>query len=269
MDNKKVFRLICVVLVQIAVLDIVLGVLVLKKASGSKNAIKEDYVAHSSGTSVQQSTVGKAKTSQVKIRELIYKSPEQRIASLIYKKPVTLYYPNPDSVKNFSLFKRDLLSLVYTKPVILYSTDQKPENISQKYLSLIYRKPLFNTSDTGDIKLMADEPLMQDYIATAYDLSYESCGKLPGHREYGITFSGKKAVKGRTVAVDPNLIPIGSLVYVKFSKPYQQMTGWYTAEDTGSKIKGKIIDIFLGESALKEAREFGRRKVEIMVVNSQ
>jgi hypothetical protein len=116
MNNKKVLRLICVVLVQIAILDIVLGFLVIKKASGSKNAAKENSVEHSSGTSVQQSTLREAKVSQVKSRELIYKSVEERIASLVYKKPVTLYYSNPDSVNNISLFKRNFLSLIYSKP---------------------------------------------------------------------------------------------------------------------------------------------------------
>ncbi|HEX3029348.1 MAG TPA: 3D domain-containing protein [Clostridia bacterium] len=104
-----------------------------------------------------------------------------------------------------------------------------------------------------------------DFIATAYDLSYRSCGKYPGHPAYGITFSGTKAVKGRTIAVDPEVIPLGSKVYVEFPKEYQNLDGWYVAEDTGNKVKGKIIDVFLGKSALKEAMEFGRRKVKLKI----
>lgn len=269
MENKKILRLICVVLVQIAVIDIILGILVIKKNGGNKNTAKPNSIVHSSETTSHKSNGKDTKASEIKNRQFIYKCVEEKIASLIYKKPVTLYYPNPDSSNSFSLFERNLLSLIYSKPINAYSSNQKIPNLNQKYLSLIYHKPMFNSSDTGDIKLAADEPFMQDFIATAYDLSYESCGKYPQHREYGITFSGKKAVKGRTVAVDPSIIPLGSLVYIKFPMPYQQMTGWYTAEDTGSKIKGKIIDIYLGESALKEARQFGRRNVEIMVVNSQ
>ncbi len=269
MENKKLLRLICVVLVQIAVIDIILGILVIKKNGGNKNTAKQNSIVHSSDTTVHQSSRKEAKASEVKNRQLIYKSVDEKIASLIYKRPVTLYYPNPDPSNNFSLFEGNFLSLIYSKPIRTYFSKKENPNFNQKYLSLIYRKPLFNITDTGDIKLAADEPFMQDFVATAYDLSYESCGKYPQHREYGITFSGKKAVKGRTVAVDPSIIPLGSLVYIKFPMPYQQMTGWYTAEDTGSKIKGKIIDIYLGESALIEARQFGRRNVEIMVVNSR
>lgn len=104
-----------------------------------------------------------------------------------------------------------------------------------------------------------------DFIATAYDLSYQSCGKYPGDPAYGITFSGTKAVKGRTIAVDPEVIPLGSKVYVEFPNEYRNLNGWYLAEDTGKKVKGKIIDIFMGKSALKEAMQFGRRKVKLKI----
>jgi len=33
--------------------------------------------------------------------------------------------------------------------------------------------------------------------ATAYDLSYESCGKTRDHPEYGITYTGTRAKLGR------------------------------------------------------------------------
>jgi len=44
--------------------------------------------------------------------------------------------------------------------------------------------------------------------------------------------------EGRTIAVDPKLIPKGSLVFI-------EGWGYYIAEDTGSAIEGKRIDIFL------------------------
>ncbi|MCX7923937.1 MAG: 3D domain-containing protein [Clostridia bacterium] len=105
-----------------------------------------------------------------------------------------------------------------------------------------------------------------DFIATSYDLSYESCGKYPSHPAYGITFSGKKAVKGRTIAVDPDVIPLGSKVYIKFPEKYSHLDKWYIAEDTGSKVKGKILDVFFGESAFYEMEKFGSQKVKVRVV---
>ncbi len=75
--------------------------------------------------------------------------------------------------------------------------------------------------------------------ATAYDLSFESCGKYPDHPQYGITRSGTRARPG-VVAVDPRVIPLGAKLYVEYldgSKDY----GLASAEDTGGAIKGKKL----------------------------
>lgn len=106
------------------------------------------------------------------------------------------------------------------------------------------------------------------FTATAYDLSYESCGKYPDNPAYGVTYSGSRAVKGRTVAVDPGVIPIGSDVYIEFPSQYSYMDGWYIAEDTGRKVKGKVIDIFMGEAASHDMEKFGRRTVNVKVLYS-
>ncbi|PAB58062.1 3D domain-containing protein [Anaeromicrobium sediminis] len=98
--------------------------------------------------------------------------------------------------------------------------------------------------------------------ATAYDLSYESCGKNPGDKYYGITRSGTKARPG-VVAVDPRVIPLGSKLYVKAldgTKDY----GFASAEDTGGAIKGNKIDLFIADS--KEVYKYGRRPVMVYVL---
>jgi 3D (Asp-Asp-Asp) domain-containing protein len=108
--------------------------------------------------------------------------------------------------------------------------------------------------------------------ASAYDLSLASCGKELDHPEYGITRTGTRAKRGRTIAVDPRVIPLGRKVYIVFPKQYSHMNGIYVAEDTGRKIKGYRIDIFWGEDGAgekqirREARAFGRRKVEIYLL---
>ncbi|MBF0318906.1 MAG: 3D domain-containing protein [Nitrospirae bacterium] len=87
-----------------------------------------------------------------------------------------------------------------------------------------------------------------EFEVTAYEPSAKSCGKWA---KFGITRSGTTPNRLRTVAVDPKVIPIGSLVYI-------EGIGWRVAEDTGSRVKGKIIDVFF--ESVKEAREFGRQK---------
>lgn len=71
----------------------------------------------------------------------------------------------------------------------------------------------------------------------------------------GITATGTVATT-QTIAVDPKVIALGSIVYI-------EGMGWYKAEDKGGAIKGNRIDIFMGD--YKKAREFGRKKVRVKV----
>ncbi len=106
------------------------------------------------------------------------------------------------------------------------------------------------------------------FTATAYDLSFASCGKDPSHPQYGITASGVdlkgKSLDDKFIAVDPKVIKLGSVVYIEFFEPYQHLTGYYTAVDTGGAIKGNRVDIFFGSGDVSQAvKNFGRRQVKI------
>ena len=65
-------------------------------------------------------------------------------------------------------------------------------------------------------------------------------------------------VNSRVIAVDPRVIPLGSLVEV-------QGLGVYVAGDTGGAIKGNIIDIHY--PTVSQALSWGRRSVKIRVIN--
>lgn len=60
-----------------------------------------------------------------------------------------------------------------------------------------------------------------------------------------------------TIAVDPKVIPMGSIIDVPGY-------GVGIAEDTGGLIKGEIIDLFMETE--KEAIQWGRRLVKIRVI---
>ena len=111
---------------------------------------------------------------------------------------------------------------------------------------------------------------------TAYDLSEASCNKGMSHPDYGITASGV-SLKGQTlesaraIAVDPNIIPLGSKVRLQFDDPkWQHLNGVYTAVDTGGAIKGNHIDLFFGDfqsaTPSREAMDFGRRTAKLAVI---
>lgn len=137
---------------------------------------------------------------------------------------------------------------------------------NNSFFSDIYQRIYQNSGQPRDIRLPDDIVEEDDFKITAYDLSYECCGKYPDDPEYGITFSGKKAVKGVTIAVDPEIIPIGSNVYIELEDQYSYLNGWYVAEDTGEKVKGNIIDIFFGKTAFYLMEKFGRRNAKVKII---
>lgn len=100
------------------------------------------------------------------------------------------------------------------------------------------------------------EPKKLKVIATAYTAGSESTGKTPEHPGFGITFSGWKADIG-VIAVDPEVIPLGSIVYVPGY-------GYAIALDRGSAIEGNRIDLFFHDP--QKALEWGVKEVEIIVI---
>lgn len=60
-----------------------------------------------------------------------------------------------------------------------------------------------------------------------------------------------------TVAADPNVLPMGSLIYIVG-------LGIGMVQDTGTAIKGMRIDICF--TTMDEAMEFGRQKVKVIVL---
>jgi len=101
------------------------------------------------------------------------------------------------------------------------------------------------------------------FLLTGYDLSVDSCGKAPSHPAYGITKNGTDLVglnaSHRLMAVDPTVIPLGTSVYVDFPQEIRylemidgnivDLTGIWTAVDVGGGVKGKHLDLFMGEDA--------------------
>lgn len=84
-----------------------------------------------------------------------------------------------------------------------------------------------------------------------YDACIPCCGKTNG-----ITATGTKATAGRTIAVDPNTIPLGSQVIINGNI--------YIAEDTGGAIKGNKIDMFFNTH--QEALQWGVRTLEVTII---
>ena len=67
----------------------------------------------------------------------------------------------------------------------------------------------------------------------------------PGEDIYGrLTSTGAIAEEGRTIAVDPSIIPYGSIVLINGKE--------YVAQDCGGAIKGNKIDIFVDSPKMQK-----------------
>ena len=95
------------------------------------------------------------------------------------------------------------------------------------------------------------------FTLTAYCTCKKCCGKNSPEvtGKPSRTRSGTSPVQGRTVAVDKNVIPLGTHIFINGHE--------YVAEDTGSWVEGNDVDIFFNSH--REALIFGVQKAEVFV----
>jgi 3D (Asp-Asp-Asp) domain-containing protein len=85
------------------------------------------------------------------------------------------------------------------------------------------------------------------YRLTYYDNDEQSTGKNPGDKGYGITASGRHTQTGVTIAVDSDIIPLGTWVLIKWPDGRIEKR---RADDTGSAINGYDIDYYVPHATL-------------------
>ncbi len=92
------------------------------------------------------------------------------------------------------------------------------------------------------------------FEVTAYDAYSKQSINVERWRDQR-TALNRPAVSGRTIAVDPSIIPFDSLVFIPG-------TGWRLAEDVGGAIKGHKIDILLHSN--RAAMKYGRKRLLVL-----
>ena len=106
------------------------------------------------------------------------------------------------------------------------------------------------------------------YTITAYDNSPEDQGQWVNTTATGYSLKNKSRSEAKCIAVDPKIIPLGSKVKIEFLEDsYKIYDGYYIARDTGGAIKGKRIDLFLGDgNKKKEVNKFGKTKAKVKII---
>lgn len=96
-------------------------------------------------------------------------------------------------------------------------------------------------------KSRAEQPVNGIYTATAYSQAGTTAAGLQTHRHI--------------VAADPAILPAGSRIKIKHAGRY---SGEYVVADTGMKIEGRKLDIFIPSVAV--CKKFGVKRVRVTVI---
>jgi uncharacterized protein YabE (DUF348 family)/3D (Asp-Asp-Asp) domain-containing protein len=158
--------------------------------------------------------------------------------------------------ENGKLVSQKLIEKTVAQPaiqqVVAVGTKKKPEVVT-----LSYQEPAGETAAAGGVRTISlngqsvkVKKMLSNVTLTAYSAGLASTGKSKGDPEYGVTASGAIVKEGRTIAVDPDVIPLGWWVYI-------EGIGFRRAEDTGSAIQGKKIDVYFDSE--RYANKFGRK----------
>ncbi len=105
------------------------------------------------------------------------------------------------------------------------------------------RPVAYSTTYLASDAIKANATALGNYKLTFYD----PCVACNGNNQ-ALTATGTTLTEGRTIAVDPSVIPLGSRVFI-------EGYGVFIAEDTGGAIKGNKIDIAV--STHERANELG------------
>ncbi|HEU5140577.1 MAG TPA: peptidoglycan-binding protein [Bacillales bacterium] len=140
------------------------------------------------------------------------------------------------------------------RAVIREKTTAKDEAPEKKVKSVSTSKASEPEKEkTADVDRNTDDKSVRTFYveSTAYTAYCPGCS--------GITATGINLIKNpdaKVIAVDPDVIPLGSTVWV-------EGYGYAVAGDTGGAIDGKKIDVFIPSHS--DAMHWGRRTVKIKV----
>ena len=109
-------------------------------------------------------------------------------------------------------------------------------------------------SEPNEVTEESDTQHLGKFKLTAYCACVKCCGKWAN----SLTATGTVPTQGRTIAVDPKVIPYGTQVVINGNT--------YVAEDCGGAIKGNRIDIFFDNHS--EALQFGVRHEDVYLARS-
>ena len=128
--------------------------------------------------------------------------------------------------------------------VLIGDENESPNDISQPVV--VKGAPRKTTIKSIDSPFI----FLGNFMLTSYCGCVSCCGKSDC-----ITATGTYATEGRTIAVDPSIIPYGTEVIIDGQT--------FIAEDCGGAIKGNHIDIFIDDH--QRASDYGIHYADVYI----
>lgn len=191
--------------------------------------------------------------SQVSIKESFYLNKKEVRQKLIREIDVPRILPRLKSEEEKRAESREK----YLKAMITYLIEENKKPAKHTKIKKVKESNRKNSEDKSSSKSNnAKAAKSHEVVATAYT-AFCSTG-CTGKTRTGYDVSNTSYYNGkRIIAVDPNVIPLYSLVQVSYEgKSFQAY-----AIDTGGDIKNNRIDILMDSE--QEANAFGRKNVRI------
>ena len=135
---------------------------------------------------------------------------------------------------------------------VVYVVEEKPEEELPEETAFEIPEEEVTQLDT--------EKNLGEFKISHYCACSKCCGKAEDDPWYGITATGTKVQEGRTIAVDPKVIPYGTEVTIRYQDGTEHT---YIAEDCGGAIEGNRIDVYM--SSHEAARKAGLKQGEVFV----
>jgi len=140
-------------------------------------------------------------------------------------------------------------------------------SVEKKQLNRLLPHQLYLSSGAAEDEMSLEDFVMkqshpvQKVLATGYTAGIESTGKTASHPSYGITYSGVQVTRDlySTIAADPKVFPIGTVLYIP---DY----GYGVVADTGSAIKGNIIDLYF-DTVEDVFSQWGKKETDVHVIS--
>lgn len=136
------------------------------------------------------------------------------------------------------------------------------ENIQKLNNNNQIQQNTFNTEildKTNNLENNSEETEIEEEAEAANSGNKARVFKATAYCLRGKTASGRMVRRG-IVAADRRVLPLGTRIRLTAGK----YSGTYVVADTGGKIKGRILDIWVPSCA--EARRWGRRSVKVTVL---